>query len=215
MADIATIASEGARRIVTKVISGTRYVSCACCAAGAECCVYPAACGRGPESVVFYGNTLSGDTETFGNTTNGVILEDQIWAVYRNGVRTTRDCLGMALQESSVDVAANLASGYSLSLEFGINAYTASLNFQGGINPLFITDLSLFGQTAGQCFWDGAVDQSTPDFDQGIVLVFNPANCRWELASGPLDELFAYREDDSPIGEYTDATSVLANIFVA
>jgi len=209
-----TVDESGTRRAVTKLVEGERLVSCTCCTSAAECCVYPASCGRGPESVLFYGSTLSGDGTTFGDTTNGVILEDGEWAVYRNGVRSTRACLGMAT-EGSINVAASLASSYALSLDFGANSYTATLSFFGSILAESISDLDLFGQAAGQCVWSGSVDQSTQDFSEGISLFFNPENCRWELVSTPLNELFAYLEQDLPVGTYTDATTVLANIIVA
>jgi hypothetical protein len=111
-----TVDESGTRRAVTKLVEGERLVSCTCCTVSAECCVYPASCGRGPESVLFYGSTLSGDGTTFGDTTNGVILESGQWAVYRNGVRSTRACLGMAT-EGSINVGANLASSYALSFD--------------------------------------------------------------------------------------------------
>jgi hypothetical protein len=209
-----TVNESGTRRAVTKLVEGERLVSCTCCTVGAECCVYPASCGSGPESVLFYGDTLSGDGTTFGDTTNGVILEDGEWAVYRNGVRSTRACLGMAT-EGSINVGADLASSYALSLDFFGFSYTATLSFSGGVDPLFISDTDLFGETGGQCFWNGAVDQNSQDFDQGLTLLFNPATCRWELASGPLDFVYAYREDDSPVGTYTDPLGNLTNVIVS
>jgi hypothetical protein len=46
-----------------------------------------------PTSIDFYGTTLYKSGTSYGNTTNGVILEGEKWAVYIEGVRTERDYL--------------------------------------------------------------------------------------------------------------------------
>jgi hypothetical protein len=195
-----TVDESGTRRAVTKLVEGERLVSCTCCTAAAECCVYPASCGRGPESVLFYGSTLSGDGTTFGDTTNGVILEDGEWAVYRNGVRSTRACLGMAT-EGSINVAANLATSYELEVVLGFPQYT-TLSFSGATPPDF--ESPNFPVTEGHCAWDGV--GFGQDFDNGLKLFFDPTTCRWVITDSGFFGLYAYREDDSPLGSYVDNT---------
>ena len=211
---IATTVDEfGTRRAVTKLVDDERLVSCTCCTAGESCCVYPASCGLGPASITFYGGTLSGSSGTYGDTTNGVILESGVWAVYRNSVRTTTDCIGMATI-GSVSIAAILPSSLSLSFVFSGNTYTSTLAFSGAVDPLNISDTALFGDTGGQCYWNGPVDGGGQDFDSGFNLLFNPANCRWELASGPLDFVYAYRSDASPVGVYVAADPNLSSVVI-
>ena len=213
---IATIVDEdGRRRVVTKLDEARRLVSCTCCTAGESCCVYPASCGLGPASITFYGGTLSGSSGTYGDTTNGVILESGVWAVYRNSVRTTTDCIGMATT-GSISIAAILPSSLFLSFDYlVVFTVTATLNFSGAVDPLYISDTNLFGETGGQCFWNGGVDGGNQSFDEGFTLVFNPENCRWELASGPLNYLYAYRQDASPVGAYVAADPDLSNVVIA
>jgi hypothetical protein len=205
---IATIAGEGTARLaVTKVIDGTRYVSCTCCTTAAECCVYPANCGRGPESVLFYGSILSGDGTTFGDTTNGVILESGVWAVYRNGVRTTRACLGMATDAnggpnplSPLNVGANLATSYELEVVVNGTAYYRTLSFIGVVGAGYNSEA--LPQIEGQCLWSG--DGIGQIFDEGLTLLFDPSTCRWVISNAPLNVVYAYREEDSPMGSYVD-----------
>jgi len=172
----------GTRRVITKLVDGNRLVSCACCESG-ECCVYPASCGIGPESVEHYGSTIAGSGTSFGDTTNGVILEDGVWAIYRNGSRSTKSCLGLALPSLSVNVAAVLATTYILDVTLaGGGSFTSFMEYSGALDT-----------TGNPCFWD--------DFG-GIYLLFNQTNCRWELtepSSGP----FAYISTAMPIGSYT------------
>jgi hypothetical protein len=184
-------------------------VSCSCCG-GSICCVYPAPCGIGPESIQFFGSTLSGKNGVYGNTTNGVILEDDFWAVYRNGRKRFIACLGITIF-GSVSVSVQLPSSLFLSFNFNSETYTSTLEFSGGPIEGF-TNESLFGEVLGQCSWGGAVEQITQNFDEGFILLFNPGSCRWELADGPLSFIYAYREDDSPLGSYisdSEGTSFL------
>lgn len=190
----------GARRVITKLVDGNRVASCACCAVGGECCVYPASCGIGPESVEHYGSTIAGSGTSFGDTTNGVILESGVWAVYRNGSRTTKTCLGMALPSASVNVAAVLSSTYALNVTGpGINI-SSTLSYDGAIAP-GVFDINVVGNVEGQCIWTGI--SGSQDFDSGFSLFFSPANCRWQIASGPMDAVFAYLAADLPPGSYT------------
>jgi hypothetical protein len=82
-----------------KVITKDGKVSCECC--GVECCLYPAQrlqdglypAADLPDTIDFYGSILSRSEFSWGNTTNGVILEIGKWASYRNESRSERDCL--------------------------------------------------------------------------------------------------------------------------
>lgn len=202
-------------RILTKTEGGVKRVSCSCCE-GESCCVYPAECGLGPSSISFFGEILAGSGGIYGNTENGVILEGGVWAVYRNSFRTEIDCIGMATS-GAIPIAAILPSALFLSFDFpSISAtFTATLNFSGSINPALITESDLFGQTGGQCFWNGAIDQVSQDFDEGLALLLNPATCRWELADGPLGAIFAHREDASPVGAYIANDPLFQNFVIS
>lgn len=46
-----------------------------------------------PAEINFYGTTLQKNGTGYGNSTNGVNLEGEKWAVYRNGTRTEEDYL--------------------------------------------------------------------------------------------------------------------------
>lgn len=46
-----------------------------------------------PDTILFNGSVLSLGTLGYGNTTNGVFYENNLWAVYTNGVRRTYNCL--------------------------------------------------------------------------------------------------------------------------
>jgi hypothetical protein len=84
-----------------KVITQEGKVSCECCLLG--CCWYSAtqlAIGsysqnQVPDDIRFFGTTLSKipGQAAYGTTENGVRFETDTWAVYRNGSRSTRDCL--------------------------------------------------------------------------------------------------------------------------
>lgn len=64
--------------------------------------------GNLPASINFYGTTLSLSGLAYGNTTNGVILEGTVWAVYIAGVRTTQPSL------YSANISDNFNSTYTL-----------------------------------------------------------------------------------------------------
>ena len=78
-----------------KIITKDGKVSCSCCG-GPECCFYPAtltSVEEIPDSIRFYGEILTKNENGYGNTQNGTFLEEGVWASYRNGNRTERDCL--------------------------------------------------------------------------------------------------------------------------
>jgi hypothetical protein len=91
-----------------KVVTKSGKVACSCCEP--DCCMYPAddyiTWMVPPEEVVLGGSTLTvsmvynadlgEDVPVYGDTTNGVMMEQGagvIWAVYIEGVRTTQTCL--------------------------------------------------------------------------------------------------------------------------
>ena len=103
---------QGNKKIITTEVDGQIKVSCECCSPGCE--TYPAFSvlmepdpedpeagyiqwtadsANLPDSINFYGTTISKSGTSYGNTTNGVILEGEKWAVYRNGSRTEKDYL--------------------------------------------------------------------------------------------------------------------------
>jgi len=99
-------------QVITTEVDGQIKVSCECCSTGCE--TYPAFPvlmepdpddpdagyiqwtadpANLPNSINFYGTTLSKSGTSYGDATNGVFLEGEKWAVYRNGVRTEKDHL--------------------------------------------------------------------------------------------------------------------------
>jgi hypothetical protein len=46
-----------------------------------------------PDNVIVDGTLFSRSGTNYGNTTNGVILEGNVWAKYQNGIRSQRNCL--------------------------------------------------------------------------------------------------------------------------
>jgi hypothetical protein len=75
-------------------------VSCECCEVE-ECCMYPAQNLANedysendlPDAVTVDGVSFSRSGTEYGDTTNGVILEENVWAEYRDEVRLEGPCL--------------------------------------------------------------------------------------------------------------------------
>ena len=105
-----TIKTSGGK-VLTTAGTGLPKVRCECCS---PCSLYPAFpvllepdpedeeagyiqwtadTDNLPTSIDFYGTTLYKSGTGYGDTTNGVILEGEKWAVYIEGVRTERDYL--------------------------------------------------------------------------------------------------------------------------
>ena len=112
-------------------------VSCSCCEVG--CCMYPAqALADGgyevsdlPDDVTVNGTGFPRSGTTYGNTTNGVIFEENVWAKYTSGVRSSRPCL---IQGGVEDQFAD--------------SYTITPNVGGAASPTVVTRISL-------CVWRG------------------------------------------------------------
>ena len=91
--------------------------------------------GNLPSAVNFNGTSLSLSGTSYGNTTNGVILEESntVWAVYQSSVRTTQPAL------------------YSTSItDYFANTYTLSLVDSTGTHPSATVTLTRVG-----CDWGG------------------------------------------------------------
>jgi len=81
------------------VILKNGKVSCECC--DVECCMYPSSrLANGfytnsdlPNAVTINDISYNRVNESYGNTTNGVILEGEVWAKYQSGTRSIRSCL--------------------------------------------------------------------------------------------------------------------------
>lgn len=91
-----------------KVLTKGGKVSCGCCEI---CCMYPAAEIGGlitindlPNEISISGFSFLRSGVAYGNTTNGIIAEDDVWARYSNGSRSERICLiGGAIQDLFLD----------------------------------------------------------------------------------------------------------------
>ena len=214
MATIKTTGTGSALRVLTKTEGGVQRVSCSCCES--FCCVFPASCGKGPQSVIHYGEELperSPVSLTYGDGFNGVELVDGQWIIYRNGVSRSQSCLGAGVEVEGIPpplVGALLASTYAVEfIHEGELGFTTTVTFYGfslatdencGTNP----SQANCG-FVGQCGWGGSGGVIS---DEGIGILFNTDTCRWELQNGPLNFLFAYLEgssQQSPVGNYEDA----------
>jgi hypothetical protein len=96
--------------VIISVVGSETKVSCECCSSCLAYPAYPVEVGFDedgnptfdqwtadsanlPDSINFFGTTLSKSGTSYGDATNGVFLEGEKWAVYRNGVRTEKDHL--------------------------------------------------------------------------------------------------------------------------
>lgn len=81
-----------------KVVLKDGKVACGCCE---TCCMYPAqglvdaiyTADDLPDDVTVDGTSFPRSGTTYGNTTNGVIFEEDVWTKYTNGTRSERPCL--------------------------------------------------------------------------------------------------------------------------
>ena len=75
-----------------------------------------------PDAVTVDGVSFNRSGTGYGNTSNGVILEGNVWAKYRNGARSARPCL---IQGGVVD---QFADTYTVTITGPIPTEIASLN---------------------------------------------------------------------------------------
>jgi hypothetical protein len=102
--------AQGNKKVIISVVGSETKVSCECCSSCLAYPAYPVEVGIDedgnptfdqwtadsanlPDSINFFGTTLSKSGTSYGDATNGVFLEGEKWAVYRNGVRTEKDHL--------------------------------------------------------------------------------------------------------------------------
>jgi hypothetical protein len=168
-----------------KVILKGGKVSCSCCDEE-ECCMYPAqALADGfysasdlPDAVTISGVSYSRSGLGYGNTTNGVILEENVWARYTNGSRSSRACLiqgGVEDQFADTYLATAVFSGSgAIQDSFGLDFST------DGTYNIEITRTSL-------CEWLGT----------SIGAIINSIDgSPW---SGDLRVIIRFRGEDDPI----------------
>ena len=195
-----------------KVVLKDGKVSCECCAPG--CCMYSAtALAAGdlvaadlPDAITLLGvGSLSKSGTSYGDTTDGVIFETDVWAKYVGGVRSTFDCLirGDGKFTAGDDaVEDQFSATYSVSV---YNTHDDSL-IEG---PFTVTRHSL-------CGW--ASERAEPE-DTWVSLSYSGFpfpdswDCSYTVFSGSyeypsgepiMDVLFAGKEPflNSPVGQY-------------
>jgi len=213
MATVKTTGTGATLRILTKTADGVQRVSCSCCESEEYCCVFPASCGKGPQSIIHYGVELqetSLGSLTYGDAQNGLTLVDDQWIIYRNGTSRSQTCLGAHFNDESIPspiVGAFLASTYAVDLFYeGDPRDSLTVTYYGFS---MATDANCGNGTGqarcgfvGQCGWGGGGGSIS---DEGIGILFNKDTCRWELQNGPLNFAFAFLEgadQQSPVGNY-------------
>ena len=86
---------------ISAVYRNGQSIGC-CCQTEPACCMYSATTLASgdmgasdlPDAITLLGvGSLSRSGTGYGDTTDGVIFETDAWAIYRDGVRTTRNCL--------------------------------------------------------------------------------------------------------------------------
>jgi hypothetical protein len=102
--------AQGNKKVIISVVGSETKVSCECCSSCLAYPAYPVEVGFDedgnptfdqwtadsanlPDSINFFGTTLSKSGTSYGDATNGVFLEGEKWAIYRNGARTEKDHL--------------------------------------------------------------------------------------------------------------------------
>jgi hypothetical protein len=125
-----------------KVITKGGKVSCECCGGEVSCCIYSARALANslydshdlPDSISVNGTSFERSGTSYGNTTNGVILEGSVWAKYNNGLRTTNECL---FRNNIVDEFAN---SFLLTVDYGDDFITEQIlnRVENPQNPLEI-----------------------------------------------------------------------------
>ena len=190
-----------------KVVTKAGKVSCTCCV----CCMYGAAyavASNLPEAITLIGvGSLAKSGTDYGNTTNGVILESGVWAVYIEGVRTTQDCL---IDGSVEDQFASTYLIHNFSFTGYCNEYTDPTG------DILVTRESL-------CLWSGSFEALyDPEFSEPelvtvlIYISFDGTEFSQVYASAINCDALLYRlpageaiSNTSPVGTYGDSTTVI------
>jgi hypothetical protein len=140
-----------------------------------------------PDAVTVDGTSFNRSGTGYGNTTNGVILEGNVWAKYRNGRRSEKPCL---IQGGVVDQFAD--------------TYTLNHNAFPIPTGVTVTRVSL-------CVWRGSATFEGSDFNYELDLRDQIAWRFW-LESYDFDGFEFYLEwakretetESSPVGEYEE-----------
>jgi len=188
--------AQGNKKVIISVVGSETKASCECCSSCLAYPAYPVEVGIDedgnptfdqwtadsanlPDSINFYGTTLSKSGTSYGDTTNGVFLEGEKWAVYRNGVRTEKDHLisggikDLFLDEYTATWPKSETENYNVTLiRIGCtwNAPFIADGCGAGGAELEITDLgwsfSAISQTSGGGPCYGYGDGKYPDYPQ-------------------------------------------------
>jgi hypothetical protein len=161
-----------------------------------------------PEAITLLGvGSLAKSGTDYGNTTNGVILESGVWAVYIEGVRTTQQCL------ISGNVEDQFASTYLIH-NFSFTGYCN--NYSDPVTDILVTREST-------CLWSGNFEALyDPEFSEqelvnvSVYISFDGTSlsgiyataidCLAELNRQPFGEAIS---NTSPVGLYGDTTTVI------
>jgi hypothetical protein len=190
-----------------KVVTKGGRVSCSCCVEEIQCCIFDAttaSAGNLPESINFYGDTLSLSGTSYGDTTNGVALEGGVWAVYKDGSRRETDCIGLGYDTiPSRPVSAIMQSAYLVSFDLrfpddSVQHYESAVTFAGTVTSWGITE----------CAWLG------PGLELGVSLY--RLGGIWVVNFGEVDRFGEKTESQGdPVGAYTSVVSNVENISVS
>jgi hypothetical protein len=111
-----------------------------------------------PAAVTVDGVSFNRSGTGYGDATNGVILEGNVWAKYRNGARSARPCL---IQGGVVD---QFASSYLLSLSSSIEYFYLS----GPSNSFAVYDISFLNSIIlnrkSLCLWESKIINGNNNF---------------------------------------------------
>ena len=194
----------------------TYIKGCASCTEELQCAICEWYCatvqtwlenpGNLPASINFYGTTLSLSGLAYGNTTNGVILEGTVWAVYIAGVRTTQPSL------YSANISDNFNSTYTLT------------TISNGVGNVPSTTVTL---TRDGCAWQATqtIEGEVWTFRLTSLSSCSGDDLGWEVfgvvQANPLGNLFiTYKLDDdgipitqgTPTGSYNTITPAVITI---
>jgi hypothetical protein len=159
-----------------------------------------------PDNITLLGaGSLPKSGTSYGDTTNGVILESGVWARYRDSKRSTQSCL--------ITGDGNFIAGDNTVEDQFEDTYTAIVPlYYGAEIPINRTSL---------CTWEGSIVTET--YTVGAVLYYqggglrfvDGSNLKWNLNvffSGVQDggSSLGIKADpqNSPVGTYTDPVSL-------
>jgi hypothetical protein len=194
-----------------KVVTKDGKVSCECCDVR-RCCVFEAqfaTAGDLPAVINFYGGELTVSGTSYGDTTNGVILEGNEWGIYRDGARTSSACISLpANGATTANVYAELATSYLLEFTWqpdGFDPFDLSFTMTLHGNPL---SPHTYEAADEPCLWFSTSTTSDPPsqfFDEGVILYRSLGS--WKIYSGvwPDGVIIAIKDSaqGDPAGSYS------------